>query len=239
MGNLLRGRFARRLTLAFAILGIGTAVVTTLLVSAAFESRFTDYLAQQQHVRERQLVALFTDAYTRDGTWQTATLDDLAPSLTMNSVDVELRTPAGQHLWSLAEADPAMSAMHRQMMGDDDLGLPRDLPVVMDGHRVGILTARLPQGAVPTVDKHFRTAVNRLLIAAGLAVGLISLAAGLTFARLTVTPITELTRAADDLAATPAWASHRRNSRTSSSASTAGKRPARAAPGSAWPSWLS
>lgn len=200
MGDLMGGRFARRLTLAFAILGVGTALVTALLVNAAFESRFTGYLAEQQQVREQQLTALFADAYTRDGSWQPSTLDDLAPSLAMSGADVELRAPAGQRLWSLADAAPPMSAMHREMMGGGELGPPRDLPVVVDGRGVGTLRVRTPQGVVPAVDEDFRTAVNRLLIAGGAIVGLIALAAGLVFARRTVVPIAELTRAAEDLA---------------------------------------
>jgi hypothetical protein len=61
MRELLRGRFARRLALAFAALGLGTAALTAVLVNVAFGDRFDDYLADQQHVRQRQLVSLFAD----------------------------------------------------------------------------------------------------------------------------------------------------------------------------------
>lgn len=203
MRELLRGRFAHRLALAFATLGLGTALLTTVLVNAAFSARFDDYLADQQRVRERQLVAAFTDSYTRQGRWQPEALDELAPSIAMTGAEAELRDPAGQRIWSVTDAgfDPAMSAMHREMMGGaDEPGPSTDLPIVVDGRRVATLTVRLQQGAVPAVDEDFRTAVNSLLAAGGVAAGLIALTAGLYFARRITAPVAELTAAADDLA---------------------------------------
>ncbi|MGP3921055.1 sensor histidine kinase [Nonomuraea sp. 10N515B] len=198
MRDLLRGPFARRLALAFAALGLGAAALTALLVNAAFGARFDDYLADQQHVREQQLAALFAGSYERESRWDQRSLDELAPSLAMTGSQAELRGPNGQLIWSL---DPGMAEMHQEMMGTGPAGPPRDMPIVVDGRRVGTLTIRLPQGAIPAVDREFRTAVNRLLIAGGVAAGLVALATGLFFARRATAPIIELTRAVDDLAA--------------------------------------
>ncbi|MDT9692979.1 hypothetical protein Q5762_32590 [Streptomyces sp. P9(2023)] len=97
MRELLRGRFARRLALAFAALGIGTAALTAVLVNTAFGDRFDDYLAGQQRTRQQQLIALFAADYARDGAWKPQALDELAPTVTMTGSEAELLDPAGRH----------------------------------------------------------------------------------------------------------------------------------------------
>ncbi|MFD3928322.1 sensor histidine kinase [Streptomyces sp. NPDC058614] len=203
MRELLRGRFARRLALAFAALGIGTAALTAVLVNTAFTNRFEDYLSEQQHARQQQLVSLFAADYRHDGTWQTRSLDELAPTVTMTGSEAELLDPAGQKVWSLSDADvdAATLAMHRDMMGTGELGEPRSLPVTVDGQRVGTLQVRVPQGVVPAVDKNFQSSVNQLLAAGALGAALVALVVGVYTARRATAPIAELTRAADDLAA--------------------------------------
>ncbi|GHE38965.1 ATP-binding protein [Streptomyces lavendulocolor] len=203
MRELLRGRFARRLAMAFAFLGIGAAALTAVLVNAAFGARFDDYLAKQQQVRQQQLVALFTAEYTQDNAWKPESLNELAPTVTMTGSEAELRGPAGQRIWSLADArvDAATLAMHRDMMGIGDLGPPRELPITVGGERVGTLDVRVPQGQIPAVDRDFRSDVNQLLVAGGLTAGLVALVVGLYTARRATAPIAELTRAAEDLAA--------------------------------------
>ncbi|MFF3875178.1 sensor histidine kinase [Streptomyces sp. NPDC001978] len=203
MRELLRGRFARRLALAFAALGIGTAALTAVLVNTAFTNRFEDYLSEQQHARQQQLVSLFAADYRHDGAWQTRSLDQLAPTVTMTGSEAELLDPAGHKVWSLTDADvdAATLAMHREMMGTGELGEPRSLPVTVDGQRVGTLQVRVPQGVVPAVDKNFQSSVNRLLAAGALGAALVALVVGVYTARRATAPIAELTRAADDLAA--------------------------------------
>ncbi|GAA3246013.1 sensor histidine kinase [Streptomyces labedae] len=203
MRELLRGRFARRLALAFAFLGIGAAALTAVLVNAAFGDRFDTYLAKQQQVRQQQLVALFTAEYTQDHAWRPESLNELAPTVTMTGSQAELRGPAGQHVWSLADAkvSPATLAMHRDMMGIGDLGPARELPITVDGKRVGTLDVRVPQGQIPAVDQDFRSDVNQLLLAGGVTAGLVALVVGLYTARRATAPIAELTQAAGDLAA--------------------------------------
>lgn len=202
MRDLLKGRFARRLALAFALLGVGAAALTAVLVNVAFGARFDDYLAEQQQVRRQQLAALFAAEYQRDDAWTPASLDELAPTVTMTGSQVELRGEGGQKIWSLADAsvDPAMLAMHRNMMGTGELGPPRSLPVVVEGQQVGTLDVRVPQGRIPAVDQNFRSDVNRVLVVGGLTAGAIALAVGLYTARRATAPIAELTSVAGSLA---------------------------------------
>ncbi|EGX61023.1 MULTISPECIES: ATP-binding protein [Streptomyces] len=203
MRELLRGRFARRLALAFAALGIGTAVLTAVLVNTAFTDRFENYLSEQQRTSQQQLVALFAADYARDGAWNAQALNELAPTVTMTGSEAELLDPAGRKVWSLADADvtAATLAMHREMMGTGDLGAPRSLPITVDGQRVATLQVRVPQGVVPAVDRDFQASVNRLLAAGALGAALVALVVGVYTARRATAPIAELTRAADDLAA--------------------------------------
>ena len=201
MPSLLSGRYARRLALAFAIIGIGGAVLTAVLVNTAFQARFTDYLASQQQVWQQQLVTLVATDYRRNGGWNTPSLNQLAPTVTMTGSEVEVRDAAGRPVWTLADVDPATLAMHRMMMGSGDLGPPRELPIIIDGNQVGTLVVSVPQGTVPAIDQAFRDSVNGLLAVGALVAGLVALGVGLIFARRAATPIAQLTSAANALAA--------------------------------------
>ena len=53
----------RRLTVAFIVIALGSALLTTLMVNLAFGGRFDGYLDQQRSTRERQLATAFTAAY--------------------------------------------------------------------------------------------------------------------------------------------------------------------------------
>jgi two-component system, OmpR family, sensor histidine kinase BaeS len=203
MRSLLPGRFARRLALAFAALGAGSALLTAVLVNSAFTGRFQDYLDEQQHAQQEQLVALFAADYRRNGAWNPTSLNRLAPTVIMTGSETELLDSSGQRMWSLADANTEVGTpeMHREMMGTGSLGPPRRLPVVIEGRQVGTLVVRVPQGAIPTVDNEFRSSVNRLLIAGAFAAALVALIVGVYFARRATNPIAELTSAAEDLAA--------------------------------------
>jgi len=203
MRSLFSGRYTRRLAAAFAVIGIGGAMLTAVLVNTAFQARFTDFLTSQQQARQDQLVTLVAADYRRNGGWNPQSLNQLAPTVTMTGSEAEVRDAAGRSMWSLAAADvdPATLAMHRTMMGTGDLGPPRELPITVDGTRVGTLVVRVPQGAVPAIDQDFRNSVNGLLAVGSLVAGLVALAVGLIFARRAATPIADLTGAANDLAA--------------------------------------
>lgn len=200
MGKLLRGRFARHLALAFALLGIGTAVLTAVLVNVAFTVRFRDYLDGVQQARAEQLAAVFAADYIRDSGWRSASLDQLAPTVSMDGADAVLLDTAGVRVWSLSDAGfMDMSAMMGGGVGD--LGPQRSVPVLVGGAQVGILLVRVPQGQIPAVDRDFRDSVNWLLGIGALTAAVAAGTVGLYLARRATAPITELTAAADDLAA--------------------------------------
>jgi two-component system sensor histidine kinase BaeS len=203
MTNRRRRRFTRRLVLAFATIGIGAAVLTAVLVNTAFQARFTDYLTNLQQTQQEQLVTLFAADYRRNNGWNPQSLNRLADTVTMTGSEAEILDAEGQLVWSLTDADvdPTTLAMHRQMMGTGELGPRRDLPITMDGTRVGTLAVRVPQGAVPAIDRDFRSGVNQLLAVGSLVAGAVALLVGVLLAQRVARPIAELTAAANDLAA--------------------------------------
>lgn len=203
MTNRLRGRFTRRLVLAFATIGIGAAVLTAVLVNTAFQARFTDYLTNLQQTQQEQLVTLFAADYRRNTGWNPQSLNRLADTVTMTGSEAEIFDPTGRLVWSLtgADVDPTTLAMHREMMGTGDLGPRRDLAITVDGTRVGTLEVRVPQGAVPAIDRDFRSGVNQLLAVGSLVAGAVALLVGVLLAQRVARPIAELTAAANDLAA--------------------------------------
>lgn len=59
----MRGSFAYRLTVAFADAGLAGALVTAILVIAAFGGRFSSYRTEQRAARGRQLIAILADVH--------------------------------------------------------------------------------------------------------------------------------------------------------------------------------
>ncbi len=196
-------RLGQRLTVAFIVVGAGSALLTALLVNVAFGNRFDAYQEQQRQARERQLASAFTAAYDPSQGWQVERLDSLAPLVAMAGAEVRLDDDAGRFVWSLGNAQmgPEMAQMHRDMTSAGPLLPPERVSLDVRGEPVGALLISLPQGTVPVADKEFRSAVNRLLIVGGLVAGALSVGMGLVITRRTLRPITALTDAARDLRA--------------------------------------
>lgn len=189
----------RRLGLGFAAIGVGTALLSVLVINLAFSSRFDDYLEQQRAARVQQIAAAVTGVYETAGGWDGARLDELAPALAMAGADVALTEADGQTIWSTGESASEMAAMHRSMTRAAPLTEPVPVPITVDGRLRGTLQVGLPEGSVPVADQQFRSSVNRLLLAGGLVVAVLASALGLLFARRVTRPVAELTAAARDL----------------------------------------
>lgn len=194
----MRTSFARRLALGFALVALGGAVLTAVLVNLAFSSRFDAYLAEQRELREDALLAVLAGAYARGGGWDDDLLGVVTPTLVMAGSEISVRDRSGQQVWSLRDerVTPAELAVHRAMMGTGELAGARSRDVVVDGRTVGSAQLSVPSGAVPAADKALRDSVNRLLAVGSLAAALAALAAGLGVARQAARPIGALTSAA-------------------------------------------
>jgi len=201
--GLLGGRFARRLTVAFAVTALVAAALTAILVNVAFGARFDAYLGAQQQGRQQQVLTVLAAAYQRGGQWQPSTLDEVGVGLAMSAATADLTDATGTRIWSSTDSarSSAMGAMHRPMMSAPESVSSPPLPVLVDGRTVGTAVVRVPAAAVPALDSQFRDDVNRLLLVGAIAAATLALAAGAVFARRTTAGVVELTDAADDLAA--------------------------------------
>ncbi len=193
----------RRLTLSFVVIALGSALLTAILINAAFGGRFDTYLGQQRSARVSQLANAFTAAYEPDQGWQQDRLDRLAPLVAMSGAEVRLVDTSGERVWSLRDSQmgPEMAQMHRDMGSAGALSPQQRVSLMMGGRRIGDLYLALPEGTVPVADREFRRSVNWLLLLGGLGAGSIGVGAGVIASRRTVRPITELTSAARDLQA--------------------------------------
>ena len=191
----------RRLGLGFAVIGVGAALLSGLVVNLAFSSRFDSYLEQQRSARVQQITDAVTSVYESAGRWDGARLDELAPGLAMAGADVALTDVDGRTIWSTDESRSEMAEMHRSMTGAEPLTEPVSALITVDGRLRGTLLVTLPEGSVPVADQQFRTGVNRLLLAGGLVVAVVASALGLLLARRVTRPVAELTAAARELRA--------------------------------------
>jgi two-component system, OmpR family, sensor histidine kinase BaeS len=195
----MRRSFALRLAVAFAVVGIGAATLTAVLVNAAFDDRFTGYLDARQSQRVDVLVDALAESYRRGGVWDQHELHQIASVALMDGGTVTMHDVDGRPLWS-AEAGPG-AELHRQMMGTGPLGPSREVPVLVDGTVVGVASVALPLPGLLPADLTFRSSVNRLLVLAGGLSGVLALLAGVLIARRATAPSRQLTAAARDLAA--------------------------------------
>lgn len=194
----MRRSLVARLVVAFAVVGLGGAILTALVVHVAFGSRFADYVSTQQRTQANQLVAVAATSYRSHHGWDPAGLANLFPDAVMAGVQVEVFNVSGRPVWSSGSG--SMAAMHRQMIGAAALGPVRDLPVVAGGSRVGTAEIRFTQTGPTTPDRTFAASVERSVALAGLGAGLMAVIVGVVLARRVTAPVRDLTRAARALA---------------------------------------
>ncbi len=207
MGNplaVLTRSFGRRLAFTLALAGVGGALLTALLVNAAFQSRFDSFVQQQQQEREDQLLAVVTAAYVdAGGSWDAQALTGLAPAAVMSGAEVTIYDSSGRRVWSSADSPmgTAMGQRHRQMMDVGPIGPVRRFPVRVGGTQVGSMEVAVPLAELPVGEQAFLDSVNRLILGGAVGAGLIAVVAGIVLARRATRPVTELAAAARGLAA--------------------------------------
>src|SRR3990172_8584685 len=178
-------------------------LVTVILVNLAFGDRFTDYLQDQRHVRQEQIVAALAESYERMGGWDPVDLEGLESLALMDGGTVRLEDVSAATVWEPAAtgAGARMAEMHRRMMGGGPLGPEQRLQIVVADEVVGTAIVRFPEpGALPQ-DRSFRASVNRLLLLGGVVAGVLALALGIVLARKATAPARELTQTARALSA--------------------------------------
>jgi len=200
----MRRSYTARLILAFAAVGAGGALITALVVNIAFGDLLGGYLNQQQVARQDQIVSLLADSYARNGSWNTADLDNLAPSMLMNGAEISVEDVDGRSVWDVRTSpgqDGTGGMMGPGMMGGSALGPVQRQPIVVGGVTVGTAVIQLPAAASVPANAAFRDSVNLVLLVAGLAAALLAIGLGFVLARRATVPVRELTRRAEQLAA--------------------------------------
>lgn len=195
--------FTSRLALAFAAVGVATAATAALIVNVAFENRFQFYVESQSKTRERDVVSALEDSYRRNEGWDVDDLASLAPTLLMDGAQLRVRDRSGSVVWDASTADEAahMTGVHREMMDSGPLGAESQLPLSIEGKRLGTADLRLPQAGLLPHDVEFRDSVNRVLFGSGIGVALLAILGGILVARRATRPARALTEASRLLAA--------------------------------------
>ncbi|MDQ3681233.1 MAG: ATP-binding protein [Actinomycetota bacterium] len=197
----MRSSLGRRLAASLALTGIAAAALTALIINVAFRARFDDYVDSHQEHRQRHLRTALELVYERSGGWDRADLDRVAPLAAMAGAQVQLADSSGRVVWepTFGHFEEALAKMGQETMGAGSLGPLRRVPIVVDGQTVGVMAVRLSQ-AVPQDDRVFQASVNRQMAVGGAVAGLVAFAIGLVLARRIMSPITEVTEAARELA---------------------------------------
>ena len=196
----MRRSLALRLTLAFALVGLGTAALIAVVVNVAFETRFTSYVSAQQQARGGELVTALATSYRDARGWRPSALSSLDPLAAMADEEVSVLDTRGRLVWSsYSGVNDAMVAMGRAMMGAPALGTPSRIPITVSGARVGTALVRLPIAGPPAIDQAFRSSIERLVLLAGIGAGLMAVLVGILLARRVAAPVRSLTAAARSL----------------------------------------
>jgi signal transduction histidine kinase len=197
----MRRSLAFRLIFGFAVVGLGAAILTAVVVHLAFGSRFSKYVSAQQQNQAQQFVTALSTSYRQHGGWDSVALGNLYPLATMDQIHVDLINSQSQPVWSSSSAGQGSSMMSPSMMGPVNLGPIERFSVMVAGKQVGTALLRLPETGPPAIDQAFLASVERLLVLASLGSGLVALLAGVLVAARVTAPVRALTRAARALAA--------------------------------------
>ncbi len=202
--------FSRRLALAFAVVAALTAALAGLLLSAAWNYQFTQYLHANLQNTADGIAGLSADAYPQLGGWTIQTLSQLPRFGPATGVGVQILDPSGKIVYD----DASMSAHVRDVTG---LGAEQGAPepgvvleprgpvvtskVMVAGKEVGTVRVwTYSAGALMTErDQKFkRGSLAGLAIAALVAIGFASLG-GVWYANRLVRPIERITETAQAL----------------------------------------
>jgi len=203
---------------AFALVILVLAVIVSVLVNRATAGQFRLYADRNGQLWAAQLAPQLADYYARQGSWQgvEAALQGanamMGPGMGMMDGGMMHRGAAGRDMWSMMGlrvvlADPAgrvlsdsAGVLVGQTLAADQLAAGAAIRV--DGRLVGtVLVAAQPALAAESPAAAFLRNVNRSILLAVAAAGLIALVLGAgLFFHLTA-PIRQLTAAAHAIAA--------------------------------------
>ena len=199
-----------RLLLAFVLVAAVAVGVVAVLVNRTTTRQFEIYVSQGKRQRAERLAPEFAAYYARTGGWEGVAewMADLAPGQ-QGGRGQGRGQGLGQGSGSstewllLADADGRVVADSQdnlvgQRLSDADLAA--GVPIEVEGRRVGTLLVAAERAVLESPETEFLRQVNRSLLWAGLAAGVVALVLGLLLARQLTAPLRALTDAAHRLA---------------------------------------
>ncbi len=198
-----------KLLVAFVIVAASAVGLVAVMANRITTRQFEIYVSQGKQARAERLAPEFAAYYARTGTWDG--VEEWWASLSEgSSTGRGLGRGLGQGVGTasdrllLAGADGLVIADSLgELLGEQmsALELAVGVPIEVDGAQVGTLMVLTEGTTHESLESQFLSQVNRSLLWAGVAAGVVALALGLLLARQLTAPIRALTTAAHRLAA--------------------------------------
>jgi signal transduction histidine kinase len=197
-----------KLLVAFVIVAASAVGVAAVMANRITTRQFEIYVSQGKQARAERLAPEFAAYYARTGSW--VGVDEWWATLTEEPTGgrglgrgLGQGTGASTDRLLLADADGRVivdsqgGLLGRQM---PDMELAVGEPIEVGGKLVGTLVVAAEGTVHESLESEFLDQVNRSLVWAGLAAGVVALVLGLVLSRQLTAPIRELTDAAHGLA---------------------------------------
>ena len=197
-----------KLLAAFVLVAASAVGVAALMANRITTRQFEIYVSQGKQARAERLAPEFAAYYARTGSWDGvdqwwAALEHEPSSGRGTGRGLGQGSGASSDRLLLANADRRVildsedSLLGRQM---PDLELSAGVPIEVGGDVVGTLVVAAEGTVHESLESEFLNQVNRSLVWAGVAAGVVALVLGLVLARQLSAPIRDLTGAAHRLA---------------------------------------
>jgi two-component system OmpR family sensor kinase/two-component system sensor histidine kinase BaeS len=197
-----------KLLLAFVLVAVVAVGVVAVLANRTTTRQFELYVSQGKQIRAERLAPEFASYFALNGTWQGVSewMAGLALSVPTGRGQGRGRGPGGNVTGDrllLADSDGRIVADSQGQLEGRQLSameLAVGVPIEVNGQQVGTLLI-VAEGTVhESLESEFLRQVNRSLLWAGLAAGVVALVLGLLLARQLTAPLRDLTQAAHRLA---------------------------------------
>lgn len=198
------GRFARRISISFAIVAAVTAALAAGVLSYSWNAEFDRYLkGNLQHAADA-IAEVAQEAYPRYGGWSLQTFGVIpswgpATGLAVQILDADGKVIYDDTTSHVQDASGRIVTEQQVIMAPE--GPARTAPVVVGGTQVG--TVRVwafgPAAGLTDRDVKFRDASVRALAGAAIAAIVLASLAGMAYANRLVRPIERITATASAL----------------------------------------
>ena len=197
-----------KLLVAFVIVAASAVGVVAVMANRITTRQFEIYVSQGKQARAERLAPEFAAYYARTGSWAgvdewwaTQALEPAGGRGTGRGLGQGVGASSDRLL--LADADgrvilDSQGGLLGWQMPDMELAV--GMPIEVRGELVGTLVVAAEGTVHESLESEFLNQVNRSLLWAGVAAGVVALVLGLVLARQLTAPIRDLTDAAHQLA---------------------------------------